>query len=122
MSDRETTFCDEERVALMAKGRAAFNAGEFYEAHEFWEEVWNEIDAPARTWVQGLIQVATALHKLAAGRDDVCATLLAKALGKLAGAPDALDGVDVAAARTGAERILAAIRAGELPSARGIRV
>src|SRR5262249_13857653 len=47
-----------DRRRLMDQGRAAFNRGEFYEAHEFWEEVWNEIDDPERLWVQGMIQVA----------------------------------------------------------------
>jgi predicted metal-dependent hydrolase len=112
----------EERARLMTAGREAFNRGEFFEAHELWEEVWNVIDEPERSWVQGLIQVATGLHKLDRGRKDVCATLLRKALPKLVGAPAILDGVDVAAARAGAERVLAAIGRGELPAARSVRV
>jgi predicted metal-dependent hydrolase len=101
-----------ERTRLMAEGRAAFNRAEFYEAHEHWEEVWDVADDPARTWVQGLIQVATGLHKLAGGRPDVCTTLLARALTKLMGAPEVLWGVSLADASTGAERALASIRAG----------
>ena len=106
----------------MAAGRDAFNRGDFYEAHELWEEVWNVIDDPERRWVQGLIQVATGLHKLERGRDDVCATLLRKALGKLAGAPALLDGVGVAAAQRGAERVLEGVAGGKPPPARSVRV
>ena len=40
-----------ERQRLMEAGRAAFNRGEFYEAHEHWEDVWNEVDDPERTWI-----------------------------------------------------------------------
>jgi predicted metal-dependent hydrolase len=109
-----------ERARLMAEGREAFRRGDFYEAHELWEEVWNEVDDPDRTWIQGLIQVATALHKLARGRDDVCATLLRKALPKLEDAPPSLDEVNVRAAREGAIRTLAAIERGELPEARSV--
>ena len=109
----DETLTPEARTALMQKGRAAFNQGQFYEAHEFWEDVWNVIDDPDRIWVQGLIQVATGLHKLAAGREDVAITLFVKALAKLDGpppVPDALDGVDAGAARAGARRLLDEIR------------
>ena len=84
----------DERLRLMNEGQRAFNRGEFYEAHEFWEEVWNEIDDPERQWVQGMIQIATGLHKLTRDRPDVCRTLLVKALAKLEGASE-LDGYDL---------------------------
>jgi len=106
----------------MDEGAAAFTRGEFYEAHESWEEVWNEIDDPERAWVQGMIQIATGLHKLSRGRPDVCRTLLAKALAKLDGAPPILDGWDVAEMVRGATRLLRAIEQEErpLPSPRAV--
>ncbi|MSP61860.1 MAG: DUF309 domain-containing protein [Myxococcales bacterium] len=104
-----------ERKRRMDAGCAAFNRGEFYEAHEHWEDVWNEVDDPDRRWVQGMIQVATGLHKLQRFRSDVCATLLAKALGKLHDVPAVLDGFEVGALRAEAERVLAAIGRGERP-------
>lgn len=90
---------------LMRDGAGAFNRGEFYEAHEFWEDVWNEIDDPERTWVQGMIQIATGLHKLTRERPDVCRTLLEKALTKLADAPPALYGFDLTRLRADAARL-----------------
>ena len=104
----------------MTAGREAFNRGEFYEAHEFWEEVWNEIDDPERTWVQGMIQIATGLHKLTRDRADVCQTLLERALSKLEGSRPVLDGIDVASARSDAGALLAALRRGERPDARSV--
>src|SRR5262245_17047535 len=79
----------------MTDGRLAFNRGEFYEAHEFWEDVWNEIYDPERLWVQGMIQIATGLHKLSRDRPDVCRTLFEKAFTKLEDAPAVLDGLDL---------------------------
>jgi predicted metal-dependent hydrolase len=111
-----------ERRQRMDEGRAAFNRGEFYEAHESWEEVWDEIDDPERRWVQGMIQIATGLHKLQRFRSDVCLTLLRKALGKLEGAPDALDGIDLAQMRRDAERVAAAIERGERPDAATVKL
>jgi predicted metal-dependent hydrolase len=110
------------RRRLMEAGRDAFNRGEFFEAHEFWEEVWDVIDDPERTWIQGMIQVATGLHKLQRHRSDVCATLLRKALAKLVDCPDRLDGFDLAGMRGDATRLLDEIDAGGLPTATGIRL
>jgi predicted metal-dependent hydrolase len=39
-----------------------FNAREFFDAHEVWEELWHEQHGDAHDFVQGLIQFATALH------------------------------------------------------------
>lgn len=111
-----------DRSRLMLQGQLAFNRAEFYEAHEHWEEVWNELDDPERRWVQGLIQIATGLHKLAAGRSDICTRLLARALGKLEDAPAVLDGLDLGAARTDAAAIVQAIAKGELPDASSMTV
>jgi predicted metal-dependent hydrolase len=44
------------------KGIELFNAREFFDAHEVWEELWHETHGEPRNFIQGLIQVATALH------------------------------------------------------------
>ena len=111
-----------ERHRLMEAGRAAFNRGEFYEAHEHWEDVWNEIDDPERTWVQGLIQVATGLHKVSGDKRGPARTLLEKALAKLGDAPGDFDGFDVATMKREAAAALAVLSDGKLPDARGVRL
>ena len=65
-------------------GRAAFNRGEYFLAHELWEEVWRELgDAEQRTFVQGLIQIAAGLHHLQKHRRRPAAGLLRKGLEKV---------------------------------------
>jgi predicted metal-dependent hydrolase len=44
-----------------------FNACEFYEAHEVWEDLWTESHGPSRCFYQGLIQLAVALHHFGNG-------------------------------------------------------
>lgn len=44
------------------KGIEHFNRREFFDAHEVWEDVWNDEQGEAKEFVQGLIQFATALH------------------------------------------------------------
>jgi predicted metal-dependent hydrolase len=52
---------------LYLAGIAHFNACDFFEAHETWEELWTEYRGPARRFYQGLIQVAVALHHFGNG-------------------------------------------------------
>jgi uncharacterized protein len=112
----------EERQRLMEAGRAAFNRGEFYDAHEHWEDVWNEIDDPDRLWVQGLIQIATGLHKVSGDKRGPARTLLEKALVKLADAPDDFAGFDVGTMKREATAALAVLVGGKLPDARSVRL
>jgi uncharacterized protein len=44
------------------QGIAHFNAGEFFEAHEVWEELWMECPSAERRFVQALIQAAVAVY------------------------------------------------------------
>lgn len=39
-----------------------FNRGDFFEAHEVWEDLWMNLAGPERSFVQGLIQAAVALY------------------------------------------------------------
>ena len=112
----------EERQRLMEAGRGAFNRGEFYDAHEHWEDVWNEADDPDRRWIQGLIQVATGLHKVSGDKRGPARTLLEKALAKLADAPAAFSGYDVATLKREAEEALATLVRGQLPDPRVVRL
>ena len=72
---------DSERLE---PGRAAFNRGEYFLAHELWEEVWREgDDVERRRFVQGLIQIAAGLHQLQRHRPGPAAGLLRKGLEKI---------------------------------------
>jgi uncharacterized protein len=52
---------------LYLKGVAYFNACEFFEAHEVWEELWKEYSGDLRLFYKGLIQAAVALHHFGNG-------------------------------------------------------
>jgi uncharacterized protein len=47
---------------LFLKGIEHFNRQDFFDAHEAWEELWKKESGPAKDFLQGLIQAATALH------------------------------------------------------------
>ena len=52
---------------LYLKGIAYFNACEFFEAHETWEELWKNYSGDLRLFYKGLIQAAVALHHFGNG-------------------------------------------------------
>lgn len=59
MTGDEASFRDDPRYPA---GVALFNAGDYFEAHEVWEELWHVTRGAPRDFVQGLIQVTSALH------------------------------------------------------------
>ena len=91
------------------------NAGEHYEAHEAWEELWiDEEDNATRLFLQGLIQVTSAFHKLFHQRMPGSAgRLLSRGLDKLAPYPPDHLQVDLGSFREGAKRFLPACAAWE---------
>jgi predicted metal-dependent hydrolase len=52
---------------LYLRGIEHFNACDFYESHEVWEELWTDYQGPDRKFFQGLIQAAVALHHFGNG-------------------------------------------------------
>jgi predicted metal-dependent hydrolase len=98
--------------APLEAGRAAFNQGAFFEAHERWEDLWRELDGAPRVAVQGLIQLAAGLHHLQQGRPRPAARLLGKGLEKLSrGHPPLFGDLQVTALAGEIERLLAELEA-----------
>jgi uncharacterized protein len=106
----------DERQRLMRDARQAFNAGDFYAAHEHWEALWLETAGSERRWLQALIQVATGLYHLQRSRADLCRGLLVKALAKLDDAPPRLDEIDLVRLRRDASELVRALERGESPA------
>jgi predicted metal-dependent hydrolase len=82
----------------LEQGRAAFNRGAYFDAHELWEDAWRELDGVERIVLQGLIQIAAGLHHLQQRRPRPAAGLLRKGLAKVsqgAFAPGVSLGVDL---------------------------
>jgi hypothetical protein len=61
-----------------------FNHGLFFDAHEYLEGVWKSAVGARKTFVQGLIQIAAAFHKLELDPDGIAGAhyLLARGLDK----------------------------------------
>ncbi|NBX77602.1 MAG: DUF309 domain-containing protein [Proteobacteria bacterium] len=60
-----------------------FDNEEYFEAHEVWEDLWNEAHGARHAFLQCLIQVAVALHHGRNGNWNGARKLCASALGYL---------------------------------------
>ncbi len=65
------------------KGCEHFNAREYFEAHEVWEDMWVEETGVRHAFLQCLIQVAVALHHAGNNNWNGTRKLCASALGYL---------------------------------------
>ena len=72
---------------LYARGVELFNSSEFYDAHEVLEDVWRAEQGPHKLFLQGLIQVAVALHHHSTGNLVGCRSLLKRAARNLSSYP-----------------------------------
>ena len=70
-----------------------FNDGAFFEAHEVWEDVWRASVPPEKQFLQGLIQVAVALHHHGKGNLAGARSLLARGTRNLTGYPEDFGGI-----------------------------
>jgi uncharacterized protein len=77
------------------EGLRLFNQHSFFEAHEVLEDVWRAAPEAERKFLQGLIQVAVALHHHSRGNLVGCRSLLERARRNLSTYPAEYGGVDL---------------------------
>jgi predicted metal-dependent hydrolase len=75
------------------RGIELFNRAEFFDAHEVLEDVWREAPEPQRKFLQGLIQIAVALHHHSKGNMVGARSLLKRAAGNLSGYQENFGGI-----------------------------
>lgn len=79
------------------RGIELFNRGEFFEAHEVWEDVWRAAPGPEKKFLQGLIQVAVAFVHYQRGNLVGARSLLRRGERNLAGYSEQYAGLHVTA-------------------------
>src|SRR5213083_3575146 len=82
-------------AARFIEGIKLFNSAEFFEAHEVLEDVRRAAPAAEKRFLQGLIQVAVALHHYSKENRVGTRSLLARARRNLSGYPDEFGGIDL---------------------------
>jgi len=79
----------------LERGVLLFNAGLFFECHEYLEDVWRAAPERDRPFYHGIIQIAAAFYHYEKGNQHGARTLLGKALQKLEPCRPAYMNVDV---------------------------
>lgn len=97
---------------LYYQGIELFNEGEYFEAHEAWEEIWHMAVGPKHSFYQGMIQCAVALEHYRRSNPRGVTSLFHSYRPKFRGLPKVFMGLDV-------EEFLAAMEVVVAPVAQG---
>jgi uncharacterized protein len=94
---QQVTEVDDEHdeTKLFHEGVDLFNAGEWFEAHEVWEDAWHLAEGQRKRFYQGLIQCAVTLEHVRRGNPRGVRSVMKTALPKFEGLPAVYLGVDV---------------------------
>ena len=72
-----------KKQELFSRGINLFNNRQFYDAHEYWEELWLEYHLSDKKFIQALIQLTVAYYHLSTGNTKGARSLLNKSLDKM---------------------------------------
>ncbi len=100
--------------AAFQHGIELFNQGKFFDAHEVWEDVWRAAPAEEKKFLQGLIQVAVALHHDSRGNLEGAQSLLQRAARNLSDYLDSFAGLDLGGIRAAVTGCQDSLRSGAL--------
>ena len=84
-----------EEATLFHEGVELFNDGEWFEAHETWEDIWHLATGPKKLFYQGLIQCAVTIEHVRRGNPRGVRTVWKNAQPKFDGLPQVYMGVNI---------------------------
>lgn len=91
--------------AAALRGLQLFNAGDYFEAHEFLETAWRAETAPIRELYRGILQVGVGFYHLQRGNFPGAHKLFQRALRWLEPFPACCQGINVEDVRTRTQHI-----------------
>ena len=90
----KTPLTPERERELFLRGLRLFNEGDFFEAHEVWEDAWWPAEGERRLFYQALIQTAVGIEQFRRRNPAGAVLLYRRALEKFARLADSYLGVD----------------------------
>ena len=103
----------------LAEGLICYRRGEFFVAHEHWEDVWHTLKEPEKSFLQALIQLTAAFHHLNNGNSVGATALLRNASRRLQRYPTHFGGIAVTPLCAEISDWLHALEDGTLPAPAG---
>lgn len=104
-------FDSGEERRLFHEGIELFNAREFFEAHESWEEIWKNSSGRKARFYQGLIQAAVTLEHIRRDNPRGVQRVWTTMLAKFEGLPEVYMGLNVPRFLDGLRPVVAPILA-----------
>jgi uncharacterized protein len=99
--------------ARFREGVQLFNQGNFFEAHEVWEQQWKIAEGVEKIFYQGIIQAAVALLHLQRGNYAGATSVYLKSSLKLAPFPAIWMGIELGKFRSKLKRYFTVLRASD---------
>lgn len=85
----------EEKFDAIERGKKLFSEQRHWEAHEALEGAWRKSDGEEKEILQGVILISAALVHSQKDENDVCFSILKRALEKLAGKTGSYHGIEI---------------------------
>jgi uncharacterized protein len=98
-----------------------FNQGDYFEAHEVWEELWHDTAGPDRRFYQGLIQAAVAVYHASNGNAAGARRLFHSGRRYMSAYPDGHLGLDASVFWDAIEQALAQLLPEPAPPGAALR-
>jgi len=95
-----------EKEEAVEKGKEYFNYERFWECHEILESVWKKTYEGEKDLVQGIILVAAAFVHYQKNEDDICLSILRRAMEKFGNSSGKYHEIDVDALRSKVSEII----------------
>jgi len=105
-----STFDPQQEAQLFHEGIELFNTGQWFDAHEVWEDIWHMASGDKKRFYQGLIQCAVTLEHLRRGNPRGALNVHRSSLTKFQGLDDIYMGINIPELLGGIENVIAPIR------------
>lgn len=96
-----------------AKGIQAFNQGEFYAAHEYFEDAWRETSDESRDFYRALLMLSGGYFRLTEDRTDAAMKFFTRAIQWMEGFSNPYKDINTAAIKAKLTGLLEAIQSGQ---------
>ncbi len=105
----------DEEAKIFRAGLDLFNGGEWFEAHEAWEDAWHNVSGTKKKFYQGLIQCAVVVEHVRRGNPRGVRSVWETAQTKFVGLADVYMGVNIRRLLADVENVIRPVL--ELPAA-----
>lgn len=99
----------------LTQGLQSFNRGDYYEAHEWFEDAWRETSDQTREFFRALLHLSGGYFRLTQERPEAAQKFFERSLQWTIQFPSPYLHIDTAALKTHLEKLISALESGQEP-------